>query len=64
LCFLDLAKDAEQQPLLTVLEELIQRKEVSLIIPETVVNEFNNNKDRILKENSQSLSSVLNVLVM
>jgi hypothetical protein len=56
--FLDLAKDAQQQSLLTVLEELIERKEVSLIIPETVVNEFNNNKDRVLKENSQSLSSV------
>jgi len=56
--FLDLAKDAEQQPLLTVLEELVERKEVSLIIPETVVNEFNNNKARVLKENSQSLSSI------
>lgn len=56
--FLDLAKDHEQQPLLTALEELIQRKEVSLIIPETVVTEFNNNKARVLKEISQSMSNV------
>ena len=55
---LDLAKDPEQQPLLTVLEELIQQKEISLIIPETIVEEFNNNKARIIKESSQSLSSV------
>jgi len=56
--YLDLAKDPEQQSLLTVLGELIERKEVSLIVPETVVNEFNNNRGRVLKEISQSLSSV------
>ena len=58
--WLDLAKDHEQQSLLTVLEELIQRNELSLIVPETIIKEFDNNKDRIIKESSQSLSSVFN----
>lgn len=58
--WLDLAKDHENQPVLTVIEELIQRKELSLIVPETIIKEFNANKVRIVKESGQSLSSVFN----
>ena len=54
--WLDLAKDPNQQPLLDILEELIDEKKVSLIVPRTIVTEFHRNKDRIIKESGQSLS--------
>jgi len=56
--WLDLAKDSEQQTLLVVLDELIERKEISLIVPETIISEFNSNKERIIKEGGKSLSQV------
>ncbi len=56
--WLDLAKDSEQSSLLQILEELIEQKEISLIVPETIITEFDNNKDRIIKESGKSLSSV------
>lgn len=57
--WLDLAKDYHQQPLLGVLEELIRTKEVSLILPRTVAEEFARNKARVIEESSRSLSSTL-----
>lgn len=57
--WLDLAKDYHQQPLLGVLEELIRQKQVSLILPRTVYDEFTRNKPRIADEGGRSLSSVL-----
>lgn len=57
--WLDMAKDPEQQALLNVIEELIKRKELSLIVPRIVVDEFARNKERIIKECSQSLSSAI-----
>ncbi len=56
--WLDMAKDPEQQALLNVVEELVKRKELVLIVPKTVVDEFARNKERIIKESCQSLSSV------
>ncbi|MFA5806591.1 MAG: PIN domain-containing protein [Melioribacteraceae bacterium] len=56
--WLDMAKDPEQQALLNVIEELVKRNELSLIVPRIVVEEFARNKERIIKESSQSLSSV------
>jgi hypothetical protein len=56
--WLDMAKDPEQQALLNVIEELVKRKELTLIVPRIVVQEFGRNKERIIKESSQSLSSV------
>lgn len=56
--WLDLAKDPHQQPLLAVLEELIQMQEVSLIVPRTILDEFRRNKARIIEESGRSLSSV------
>jgi hypothetical protein len=47
--WLDLAKDYQQQPILTALEELILQGEVSLIVPCTVVDEFARNKVQLLK---------------
>jgi hypothetical protein len=43
--WLDLAKDYHQQAILTALEELIREKEISLILPRTVVDEFARNPD-------------------
>jgi hypothetical protein len=57
--WLDIAKDPEQQKTLRVIDELIDMEEVRLLLPETVITEFNNNKERIIKESNQSLSSVI-----
>ncbi|MDP2214092.1 PIN domain-containing protein [Phenylobacterium sp.] len=56
--WLDTAKDHRQQVTLRYLEELIDAGEVSLILPRQVLEEFANNRDRIIRENQQSLSSV------
>ncbi len=56
--WLDMTKDPEQQTLLNVVEELVKRKELTLLVPRIVVDEFARNKERIIKESSQSLSSV------
>jgi predicted nucleic acid-binding protein len=57
--WVDLAKDYQQQALLGVLEELIRQKQVSLILPRTVLDEFARNKARIIEESKHSLSSTL-----
>jgi len=57
--WLDLAKDYQQQTILTALEELIQQGDIELILPRTVVDEFARNKVRIIEESSRSLSSTL-----
>src|SRR6185436_19188945 len=56
--WLDLAKDTEQQALLNVVEQLVDMNELTLIVPRTVLDEFARNKARIIKESSQSMSSV------
>ena len=56
--WLDLAKDPRQQTLLGVLEELVKLKEVSLIVPRIIVDEFQRNKARIVQESCRSVSSV------
>jgi hypothetical protein len=57
--WLDLAKDYQQQAILTALEELIRQGDIALILPRTVVDEFDRNKARIIEESSRSLSSTL-----
>lgn len=57
--WLDLAKDYQQQAILAALEELIRQKDVALILPRTVVDEFARNKARVIEESSRSLSSTL-----
>ncbi len=56
--WLDLAKDHRQQVTLRYIEKLIDAGEIALIVPRQVVDEFARNRDRIIKENQQSLSSV------
>ena len=55
--YLDLAKDYRHQPTLRALEQLINVGQISLILPRQVVDEFDRNKDRIVRESGQSLSS-------
>jgi hypothetical protein len=57
--WLDLAKNYQQQSILTALEELLRLGEVALILPRTVVDEFARNKSHVIEENSRSLSSTL-----
>jgi hypothetical protein len=57
--WLDLAKDYHQQAILGALEELVRQREVSLILPRPVVDEFARNKARVIEESSRSLSSTL-----
>jgi hypothetical protein len=56
--WLDTAKDYRQQVTLRYLEELVEAGEVSLALPRQVVEEFARNRDKIIRENQQSLSSV------
>jgi len=57
--WLDIVKSPDQQALLNIIEELIKRKELSLIVPRTVIDEFERNKERVIKESSQSLSNII-----
>jgi PIN domain len=57
--WLDLAKDYQQQTLLSALEELIGSGHASLILPRTVVDEFARNKTRVVTEAGRSLSGTL-----
>lgn len=57
--WLDLAKDYQRQGVLGVLEALVRQKQVSIILPRTVLNEFARNKGRVAEESGRSLSGVL-----
>jgi hypothetical protein len=57
--WLDLAKDYQRQAVLGVLEELVRQKEVTIILPRTVLDEFTRNKARVAEESGRSLSGVL-----
>ncbi len=55
--WLDIAKTVKGERILSLLEGFIQENEVSLIIPETIIDEFKRNKDRIVNDAGKSLSS-------
>jgi len=55
--WLDIAKDPELQPLLSVMDKLVQMQAMSLILPRTVIDEFQRNKERVVAESCRSLSS-------
>lgn len=57
--WLELAKDYRLNPLLTALENLVKNGEVSLIIPRLVIDEFARNKERVVRESGQSVSSLV-----
>jgi hypothetical protein len=56
--WLELAKSRKQKATLGVIEELVQMGEISLILPRTILQEFERNKDRIIKEAGRSLSDL------
>lgn len=51
--WLDLAKDHRSQPILGALEELIRLGAVSLVVPQTILDEFERNRERVADEASQ-----------
>jgi hypothetical protein len=57
--WLDLAKDHRQVVLLEVLESLVKGREIELILPRTIVEEFARNKARVADESGRSLSAAL-----
>ena len=57
--WLDLAKDYQRQAVLGVIEELVRQKQMSIILPRTVIDEFMRNKARVAEEGGRSLSGVL-----
>jgi PIN domain len=57
--WLDIAKDRKQQGLLIALERLLEHKEIELIVPQIVVDEFDRHKARIVQEATKSMSSTL-----
>lgn len=57
--WLDLAKDHSQKAILGTVEELISRGELVLILPQTIVDEFERNKARVIEDSNRSLSSHL-----
>lgn len=57
--WLELAKDYRLKPLLTALGSLVKVGEVSLIVPRLVIDEFARNKERVVRESGQSVSSLV-----
>ena len=55
--WLDLAKDFKQTPVLSVIEEMVKLKLISLMVPRVVLDEFRRNRERIAKESAKSLST-------
>lgn len=55
--WIDAAKDPRQQNLLSVLQELVELGEVSLLVPRIVVEEFQRNKPKVVADSTRSLSS-------
>ena len=55
--WIDLAKDYRDQPIIGALEDLIAVKQIALIVPQVVVDEFQRNKSRVVEDARRSLQS-------
>jgi predicted ribonuclease YlaK len=55
--WLDMAKTTNGENILNLLNEFLEKKEVSLICPEIIISEFDRNKDRIISDAGKSLST-------
>ncbi|MCY0387893.1 PIN domain-containing protein [Robbsia sp. Bb-Pol-6] len=53
--WLDLAKDYREQPVINVLEDLVENGHIELVVPQQVVDEFDRNKARIIDEARRGL---------
>jgi len=54
--WLNLAKDYRLKPVLTALQDLIEDDEISLIMPQIILDEFERNRDRVVADAKRSLS--------
>ena len=55
--WLDLAKDYRAQPAIAALDDLIGKKQIALLVPQVVVDEFQRNKARVIEDSRRSLQS-------
>lgn len=55
--WLDLAKDYREQPIIAALENLIERGQLKVIVPQQVLDEFDRNKARVTEEARRGLQS-------
>ncbi|WP_263383535.1 PIN domain-containing protein [Granulicella arctica] len=55
--WLDVAKDRSQLPLLDLMDEMIRLDLLRLLVPTTVLEEFQRNRDRVAQESRKSLSA-------
>jgi PIN domain len=60
--WLDLAKDQRQEGLLAAVEEMVRLGMISLIVHQTVLDEFQRNRERIAKESARSVSTHVRVV--
>lgn len=60
--WLDLAANQKQTPLLTVLAEFLGEGQLQLLVPRTVITEFNRNRERIAKASAKSLATHFNLV--
>jgi PIN domain len=55
--WLDVAKDPKQEPVLSVVEELVRRGMLTLLVPRIVIDEFQRNRERVAKKSAKCLSA-------
>lgn len=53
-----MAKEPQQQLLLSIIEELVKLQEINILLPSVVSDEFQRNRKRIVDDSRRSLSSV------
>jgi len=53
----DLAKDYQQEPVINALEDLAKDHQIELIVPKIVIDEFDRNRARVVKDTQRSLQS-------
>ncbi|HEM7892202.1 PIN domain-containing protein [Burkholderia cepacia] len=60
--WLDLAEDTKQTPLLDAVEGLLKDRQMRLLVPRIVVDEFQKNRERVAKSSARSLSTHFNLV--
>jgi predicted nucleic acid-binding protein len=55
--WLDLAKDYREQPVVSALEDLVATRQIKLVVPRVVLDEFSRNKGRLIEDARRSLQS-------
>lgn len=60
--WLDLAENQRQTPLINVISELVQEKQITLLVPQIVLNEFKANRGRVAARSVKSLSTHFNLV--